>query len=282
VLGISALLLAFALGAALSGAVLYAYYEFRTNSSDKAIERYVDGFDERLTTAKDTIDAERDAAKAEVQAELEPLRQVSASGETVSKLLQRVSPSIWFVSTEGEDGSPSVGTAFVAFADGNQSFLLTSFDGVRAAARRPGPRIELRKGDDVLVATLESWDEGRDLALLSVKRGNLPRLDWADGTTPARPGDRLFALSGLGSKGGSVTQGQVVDISDVGIQHDAAIGAQFRGGPLLDADGKVVGVASRLYAPLGFAPDTVWFAPLVRSACDKVVRCPAGGEVGRR
>lgn len=282
VLGLTALILALALGAAFSGAVLYAYYEYRTNSSDEAIERYIGGFDERLDTAKKTIEAERDAAKAEVRTELEPLRQIAASGETVSKLLDRVRPSVWFVSTQGEDGAPAVGSAFVAFADANQSYLLTSFNTVRAATRRPGPRIEIRKGDEVLAANLETWDEGRDLALVSVRRGNLPRLEWAEGTTPVRPGDRLYAVSGLGSKGVAATQGLVADISDAGVQHDAAIGAQYQGGPLLDTEGKVVGIASRTYAPLGFAPDTVWFAPLVRSSCDKVLRCPSSNDVGRR
>jgi S1-C subfamily serine protease len=282
VLGISALILAVALGAAFSGAVLYAYYEARTNASDDAVKQYVVGFDERLKTAKDTLDAERDTAKAEIRAELEPLRQVAASGDTLTKLVDSVAPSVWLVSTQAEDGSPAVGTAFVAFADGDQSFFLTSFATVRASIRKPGPRIEVRKGDDNLVGSLETWDEGRDLALISVRKGNLPRLAWAEGNTPVRPGDRVFAISGLGAKNASATQGLVTDISSAGIQHDAAVGPQYQGGPLIDTDGKVVGIASRTYAPLGFAPDTVWFAPLVRSSCDKVLRCPSGNDVGRR
>jgi putative serine protease PepD len=186
-----------------------------------------------------------------------------------------VAPSVYFVATQGEDGSPSVGSAFVVFADADQSFLLTSYTTVRAATRKPGPTIELRKGDEHLTADLVTWEEGRDLALVSVKRGNLPRLPWSTSNPVVDPGERVFAISGLGSQGGSVTQGLISDVSGSGLQHDAPIGTQFQGGPLVTSSGDVVGIASRSYTPLGFATDAVWFAPAIGSACDKVLRCPS-------
>jgi S1-C subfamily serine protease len=276
VLGITALILAAALGAAFSGAIFYAYYEYRLDSNAKAIDKYVNGFSDRLDTAVKIIDKERDNARSSVKKELEPLRQIAASGATIDDLLKKTSPSVYFVATLAEDGSPSVGSAFVVFADADQSFLLTSFNTVRAATRKPGPAIELRKGDQHLAAELVTWEEGRDLALVSVKRGNLPRLQWSTSDPAVDPGERVFAVSGLGSRGASVTQGLVSDISGSGIQHDAAVGVQFQGGPLVTSNGDVVGVASRAYRPLGFGTDSVWFAPAIRAACDKVLRCPSG------
>lgn len=280
VLGITALILAAALGAAFSGAVLYAYYEYRLDTNTNSIDKYVNGFDKRLDTAVKIIDKERDDARSSVKQELEPLRQLAASGETIDELLKKVSPSVWFVATQAEDGSPSAGSAFVVFADGDTSFLLTSFQTVRAATRRPAPAIEIRKGDEKLTADLVTWEEARDLALISVKRGNLPRLEWSTADPVVDPGERVFAVSGLGSRGGSVTQGLVTDISGAGIQHDATVGVQFQGGPLVTSNGEVVGVASRTFAPLGFAPDAVWFAPPIQAACDKVLRCPSGNANG--
>ena len=274
VLGISALLLALALGAAFSGAVLYAYYEYRLDTNETAVDEYVTGFDQRLETATKIIEKEGEEARAAVSKELEPLRQIAASGETISDLLGKVAPSVWFVSTRGEDGAPSAGSAFVVFSDAENSFLLTSFEAVRASTRRPGPGIELVKGDERLGAELVTWEEGRDLALLSVRRGNLPRLEWSTSDPVADPGERVFAVSGLGSRGASVSQGLVADISNVGVQHDAPVGVQFQGGPLVTSEGEVVAVASRAYAPLGFRSDGVWFAPPIRSACDRVLRCP--------
>jgi len=280
ILGITALILSAAIGAAFSGTVLYAYYEYRLDTNERSIDRYVTGFDERLDTAKKIIGKESEDARDAVRKELEPLRQIAASGETISNLRKKVEPSVWFVATLAEDGSPSVGSAFVVFADADESFLLTSFTTVRAATRRPAPTIEVRKGDDRLQGTLVTWEDGRDLALVSVKRGNLPRLEWSGNDPIVDPGERVFAVSGLGSEGASVTQGLVSDVSGAGIQHDTPVGTQFQGGPLVTSDGEVVGISSRAYAPLGFRSETVWFAPSIRMACDKVLRCPDGGAAG--
>jgi S1-C subfamily serine protease len=275
VLGITALVLAASIGAAFSGAVLYAYYEFRLDTNTKSVDRYVNGFDKRLDTAVKIIDNERDEARNAVKRELEPLRQLAASGETIEDLRKEVEPSVWFLATRAEDGTASVGSAFVVFADAEQSFLLTSYTTVRASTQRPGPGIELRKGDQRLAGTLVNWHEERDLALVSVRRGNLPRLSWSTADPVVDPGARVFAVSGLGSRDASITQGLVSDVSAAGIQFDAPVGVQFQGGPLITSNGDVVGVTSRTYAPLGFAPDTVWFAPGIRTACDRVLRCPS-------
>lgn len=271
-LGISALILSLALGAAFSGAVLYAYYQSRLDAHENAITRYASGFDERLQTATAIIKSEQSKAQSAIRDEIGPIKELAASGQTVSDLLEKVGPSVWFVSTLADDGSPSVGSAFVAFSDGDQSFLLTSYATVKAATTAPAPTITLHKGEDTLAAKLETWEVQKDLALLSVKRGNLPRIDWAGGSPDI--GERVFAVSGLGAKGASASQGAVTDVSASGIQHDAQVGPQFQGGPLLNSDGEVLGVLSRSYAPLGFSPDSVWFSPAIRSACDKVLRCP--------
>jgi S1-C subfamily serine protease len=266
------LILAASIGAAFSGAILFAYYDYRLDADEATIQQYTRGFDQRLSTAIAIIDAERDKAKDSVRSELEPLQKIAASGETVAKLLEKVEPSTWFVATTGEDGSPSVGSAFVVFSDGDSSFLVTSYATVAAATHQPGPKIELRKGDEHLDAKLETSEPAKDLALLSVRRGNLKRLAWADGEPSI--GERVFAISGLGSTGASASQGLVSDVSNVGLQHDAPVGVQFQGGPLVNSSGEVVGVASRAYRPLGFAADAVWFAPAIRSTCERLLKCP--------
>ncbi|MDP9452898.1 MAG: serine protease [Actinomycetota bacterium] len=266
-LGTCALMLAASVGAAFSGAVLYAYYAYRL---DQGLE-YASTFDERLDTAVAIIDTEQEEAKAAVRAELEPLQRLGATGDTLEQLVERVSPSTFFVTTLDEDGAPSVGSAFVVFSDAEQSFLLTSFATVRAATRAPGPEVRVRQGDEELVATLVSWEEARDLALLTIPRGGVERLAWAGGT---RTGERVFSISGLGGAGGSASQGLVGDVSAAGIQHDTPVGMQFQGAPLVNASGEVVGVSSRTYAPLGFTPQAVYFAPPIGDACIELLACP--------
>ena len=174
-----------------------------------------------------------------------------------------------------------MGSAFVVFADADNSYLLTSYTTVRAATADPGPEVSVRKGEESLPVRVFTWDPNRDMALLELDRPNLPALQWTTDESPAlNVGDRVFAISGLGTAGGSITQGLVADVSADGIQHDLPIGAAYQGGPLLDSEGKVVGMASRTYAPLGFDPLAVFFAPPIRTACDAVLSCPDGGQPG--
>ncbi|MEA3076887.1 MAG: serine protease Do [Actinomycetota bacterium] len=278
VLGISMLILATAVGAAFSGTVMYAYYDFRLSKNEERIKSFTDNFDTRFKTAIDTIDAERESAKAEVRKELEPIKKIRAEGETLDALVKKVQPSIFFVSTLDEAGQPSVGSAFVVASDDKQTLLVTSYNTIRAATRTPGPPITVRKGDQQMKATLHTWQEDKDLALLIIDKGGLPKLPFVAKDAGLKTGERIFAVSGLGASGGAISQGFVADVSSAGIQHDAAIGSAFQGGPLLNDKGEVLAVASRAYAPLGFGTDAVFFGVPIRATCDKILKCPDGGD----
>jgi len=276
-LGLAALLFVTALATAFSGAVLYAYYESRQEKTVDKVDTFVGGFADQLDAAKKIVQAEGDRAKQDIRNQLDELQRFAASGSTLTDLLNKAQPSVFLVSTLDQNGAPSVGTAFVVFADADQSFLLTSYTTVQAATQQPGPPVTLRKqGQDDVEATVFTWDPDHDLALLRVATPNLPALPWAAPDAPPKIGDRVFLISGLGSTGAAITQGFVADVSADGLQHDAPVGMQFQGAPVLNSDGEVVAVASRTYSPLGFQPDSVWFAPLVRTSCDTVLRCPEG------
>ena len=275
VLGISMLILAFGLGAAVSGTALYMNYQYKKDRSDALVRT----FDARAARARETLKADATNARAQIQTDLAPLRKLAATGETLETLLNKSQPSIWAVRTYDEAGQAVIGTAFVVASDSEKSFLVTSFNVVRAATVKPGPDILLRKGDEELKATLWTWQEDRDLALLILDKPSLPRLEWA-APTDTKLGTQVFALSGLGTAGGAITQGFVADVSTSGIQHTAPTGTSFQGGPIMNDRGKVVAVASRVYAPLGFTSDGVWFAPPISAACQKILKCPAGQVTG--
>jgi len=274
-LGLAVLLFFMAVAAAFSGAALFAYYRFELDDTRSRVAELEGAIADDLETAEQRLDERTEQASAEIDGLLQELEAFGASGQTVEELIEGASPSVFFVSTLDEAGQPSVGSAFVLFADSERSFLLTSYETVRAATVAPGPGIEVRQGDRRLGVELTAWDEARDLALLVAEDDpNLPAIGVAD-PSGVDVGDRVFAVSGLGTDGGALTQGVVADVSGNGIQHDAAVGPQFQGGPLLDAEGKLVGITSRRYAPLGFRPDAVFFAVPVREACAELVQCPA-------
>lgn len=279
VLGITIVILAASVGAAFSGAVLYSYYEYRLTKNERSAAQFAASFDERFKTARETIEADREKARTDIRNELEPLRRIRAEGETLEELVKKVQSSVWFVATLDEAGQPSVGSAFVVASDGNQSLMVTSYTAVRAATRKPGPGVTVRKGEEQHPATVWTWQEDKDLALLTVPKGNVPKLELAPREPPLKIGERVFALSGLGTAGAAISQGFVADVSAAAVQHDAAVGPSFQGGPLVNSNGQVLAIASRSYAPVGFPSDEVFFGVPAHVACEKVLKCP-GGVVG--
>lgn len=275
-LGLASLVFFMGIASAFTGAVLYAYYESKLEQQEQDLDAFISGFTDTVEGARATIQSEGDAARTQIDDQLSELQQFSAGGSTLTALLDGASPSVWFVSTLDDTGAPSVGSAFVVFSDPEQSFLLTSYEVVRAATAEPAPDITVRNGDRELPASVFTWDEGRDLALLTLPLGSEPPLAFVAEPNAIDTGDRVFAISGLGSDGASVAQGFVTDAAADAIQHDTPIGAAFRGGPLLASDGTVIGVSSRRYAPLGFDPLAVFFAPPIRLACEVVITCPDG------
>ncbi len=275
ILGISLLMLATGVGAATAGTALYMNYQFRRDQSDALVKT----FDNRAKDAVSTVQAEGQNARRRIQDEIEPIRKIAATGDTLRDLLAKTEKSIWQVETADVNGAAAVGTAFVVASDSDRSFLVTSFKIVRSATAKPRPPLVIRKGTETLDAELWTWEESRDLALLIVSKPSLPRLDWGI-STDVRLGQQIFAVSGFGTAGGSITQGFIADVSSSGVQHTASLGAHFQGGPLLSDRGLVLGIASRAYEPFGFPSDGVWFAPPIRSACDSILKCPPSETSG--
>lgn len=279
VVGLVALVLAFSMGASISGVAFYAFYQYQQTQSAKKIDNYIDGFDERYRTASDSIDNEKQNAQATIQQELAPLVQASGGGVTFGQMADKVKNSVWFVQTQDSKGAPSVGSAFVVQSNDNNSLLVTSFATVQASTAAPGPGLQVTKGDQKHNAKLLNWVEDQDLAVISIDKGDLPALKFVpDGKLP-RIGDRVFAASGLGGAGASVSQGYVNDASSGVIQHSTPLGVAYQGGPLLDSEGRVVGTTSMRFSPLGFSsPEGITFSLPVRETCSKLLTCPNDGS----
>jgi S1-C subfamily serine protease len=274
--GMVSLIVAASVGAALSGTILYAYYQYRANQNEQRVGSFVNGFDQRFKTATSTIQADQANAQAAIQRSLGPVQSAQSQGATAANLLKQTQAAVWFVHTVDPNGQPAVGSAFAVSSSNGKTLMVTSYNTVQAATHQPAPTIYVRKGDTDTPATLWSWQPAKDLALLEVNRDNVKTVNFASGDAPLKVGDRIYAVSGLGSAGGSITAGSVADASANLLQTDAAIGTAFQGGPLINGQGDVVGVASRSYNPLGFTSDGVYFGIPIQAACDHVLNCPGG------
>jgi serine protease Do len=183
-------------------------------------------------------------------------------------LARALGPAVWTVKTLNSAGQPVTGSAFLVGSPGGRALLVTSLAAVEASTGQPAPEIAVVGGGYNGAATLWTWDEGRDLALLTVGR-SAPAPKWTDESTPLRVGDRIFAVGG----GGKVAPGVVTAVSGTAVQHNVSIDDSLRGGPLVNTKGDVVAVASAAFTGGGKATDTSFSGVPIRNVCGGVLRC---------
>jgi S1-C subfamily serine protease len=191
---------------------------------------------------------------------------------TPDGLNKRTAPSVWSVSSLDESGRQVEGSGFIAGSFGGQTFLLTSLSIVRSATRIPGPDIIVRNGNAEVKATLWTWQEETDLALLVVNR-TAASLTWADDNPAPKPGDKVYVVA---AGGGGPVAGVLTAVSPANIQHNVFIDARRQGAPLLNERGQVLGMASLALNPNGGQFDTTFYAVPIAAACDRVLNCGGG------
>jgi hypothetical protein len=182
-------------------------------------------------------------------------------------LAAKVSASARPVRTLDEAGQPVEGTAFVVGSFGGQTLLLTSLAVVRAGTRAPAPPITV--GDN-RQATLWTWQEARDLALLVIP-GTIESLPWVNAAAAPKQGERIFSVNGT-----RLVTGVVLAASLDGIDHNVFVDNKLQGAPLVNQKGEVVAMASRTYNPSGKGTETLFTGVPIGFACDQVLRCGGG------
>ena len=193
---------------------------------------------------------------------------------TPDGIAKTAGPSVWTVSSLDEAGRPVEGSGFIAGSFGGQTYLLTSLSIVRAATRIPGPEIVVRNGGSEVKATLWTWQEDRDLALLVTGR-TAPSLNWADENPPPKAGDKVYVVGGVGA--GPVA-GVISSLSPSSIQHNVFIDPARQGAPLLNERGQVLGMASLALNPGALPGDSNFFAVPMSATCERVLSCGGGNS----
>jgi S1-C subfamily serine protease len=208
-----------------------------------------------------------------------PSAEPNATTTTVLEVLtpagisQKLNPSVWTVSSLDESGRAIEGSGFVAGAFGGQTFVLTSLSIVRAATRVPGPEIVIKNGNAQVTATLWTWQEDKDLALLVTGR-SAPSIPWPDDNPATKAGDKIYVLPG---GGGAPVAGVVSAVSAERIQHNVFLDDRRQGAPLLNERGQVLGMVTLALNPPGAPPPVDTFnAVPITAACERVLTCGSG------
>lgn len=203
-----------------------------------------------------------------------------SDGLSVGEIYERDAAGVAFVSA-----GPASGSGFVIDDEGH---ILTNAHVVEGADEIT---VEVGEDGEQRKATLVGADPSSDVALLDVEENDdLTALELGD-SSEARVGDPVVAIGNPFGLDRTVTTGIVsakqrqirapngFSISDV-IQTDAAVNPGNSGGPLLDAEGRVIGINSQIASSSG-ANDGVAFAVPIATAQDVVEQLLESGSVQR-
>src|SRR5438132_699943 len=162
-------------------------------------------------------------------------------GLTPAQIADKSRPAVVLISADTAAGE-SVGSGFIVDPMGT---VLTSFHVVQGAA---AIRVKLGSGLVYDHVRVRAFEPKTDLALLQLNGFGLPCVSLGDSDS-LRPGDPVVVLGNPRGREGAVSSGMVrrIRTMDTGlkvIETDASSDWGSSGGPLLSADGRVVGVLS--------------------------------------
>jgi S1-C subfamily serine protease len=220
---------------------------------------------------------------------------------SVADIYQRVSPGVVFVSSSssgssgggilggGQSGQAATGSGFVFDDQGHivtNEHVVEGFDTFS---------VRIGSNEAPIPAKLAGKDPSSDLAVLKIDpgavSGGLHPLELGD-SDALQPGDQAIAIGSPFGLEGTVTEGIVSALGRTiqapngfpianAVQTDAAINPGNSGGPLLDGNGRVIGVNSQIKTDNGGDNSGVGFAVPVSSIKQVVPQIQSGGKVVR-
>jgi S1-C subfamily serine protease len=203
---------------------------------------------------------------SQLRADLKRLQQtVDAQEELIfdaEHVIAEVAPSVVTLFTP--DG---LGTGFVVKTEGGLSWIATNFHVVSRPRGGLEREILVEQNGSKWDAGLERWSEEDDLAIVRIQ-ATLPALDLAygEGSEP-HVGDWVLAYGSPEGLQETATVGIISALRPGWVQTDAQINHGNSGGPLVDRNGRVVGITSVGFVSggsgLGFAVDAMKLCPLL-------------------
>jgi S1-C subfamily serine protease len=247
--------------------------------------------------ATDVIDTGDSTTVREQTAISQPASDPSAGGgRTVQDIYRDEGPGVAFIQAEGvsessvfgqEEGT-ATGSGFVVDEDGT---IVTNAHVVDGADQ---VTVSFEEGGDSIDAEVKGVDPDSDLAVLKIDPGeveDLTVLPLGD-SSELQVGDPVVAIGNPFGLQRTVTTGIVsalqrqinapsgFSISNV-VQTDASINPGNSGGPLLDSQGRVIGINSQIATGGGQGSVGIGFAVPVNTAKDLLPELRQGKEIER-
>ncbi len=177
----------------------------------------------------------------------------SINARSISAL---VTPSVVSISVKTASGG-GTGSGSIYRSTSSMSYIITNNHVVEAAATSGTIKVEFADGSEI-AATIVGRDRLYDIAVLQVKKGNLPAIVLGD-SSKISVGEEVLAIGSPLGLANTVTQGIISALNRPvtagtldstsyvnAIQTDAAINPGNSGGALVDAKGRIIGVNSAI------------------------------------
>jgi S1-C subfamily serine protease len=184
------------------------------------------------------------------------LVEIGSTGMNAKAISALVTPTVVSISVTSPAGS-GTGSGSIYRSNASTSFIITNNHVIETAVTTGSIKVEFTNGDQV-AATIVGRDPMYDLAVLSIRTGNLPTIAIGD-SSKVSVGDSVLAIGSPLGLASTVTSGIVsalnrpVTTGDEGsqsfvnaIQTDAAINPGNSGGALVDTQGRIIGVNSAI------------------------------------
>jgi S1-C subfamily serine protease len=218
-----------------------------------------------------------------------------SSGKTVPEIYKQEGPGVVFIEARGvSNNSPfglpgqnetATGSGFVLDKDG---YILTNDHVVEGSQ---DVTVRFTENGDPVTAKVKGRDPSTDTALLKVDTDSskLDPLPVGD-SSKARVGDPVVAIGNPFGVGRTVTTGIVSAVQrridapngftiTGAIQTDASINPGNSGGPLIDSDGRVIGITSQIATGGGQGSVGIGFAVPVNTVKKVVPKLKKSGKV---
>lgn len=163
------------------------------------------------------------------------------TGQTARDIAKKAFPSVVMLLMEDSDGQPlSLGSGFLV----KDGVVATNLHVVAGSVKGYAKFIGQKKKYDILGYV--AIDEKSDMVLLKIKDANAPVLSLGDSSKVAI-GDEIFVIGNPQGLEGTFSKGIVSAIRTIGqdsvLQITAPISPGSSGGPVLNEEGKIIGVA---------------------------------------
>ncbi|MBC7854757.1 MAG: tetratricopeptide repeat protein [Pirellulaceae bacterium] len=189
---------------------------------------------------------------------------LAAEPASVAELAKKARPSIVLITMSGRESSDSrLGTGFVISEDG---LIATNLHVIGEA--RP-ITVQTSDGKKLSVTEIRAWDRNLDLAVLKVDGKDLPALELGD-SAKLEQGAPMVALGNPYGLKNSVVGGVISEVREIDgrrmLQLAMPVEPGNSGGPVLDGEGKVVGIVtlkSLVQQNIAFAVEVNALKPLL-------------------